>query len=492
MNNPVCIRLNRGFSPTFPAAVGLRQGCPLSPLLFGLYIDDLEPLLLQHPSAAFPLLNSTTLPPLFYSDDLAILSTTAAGLQAQLNALQAFCTTYGLTINLIKTNIVIFSGSTNHSWTLNSLPVSTSDSYVYLGHQFAGTGSLSTAGHLRATRATATFHALRRRAAETDITRPKDLCWLFDCLIRPSLEYGCEIWSPQWICSWYRSPLSSAAGHVPSRQLLSRLLRSLLHLPVRGTSLSSLYSEFGIWPLEIRFMAIALNFWHRLQNLPPNRLAAQAFLAAQALADSWEAHNLPPSTANAPGPSSTHIPVTSALWVAQVRCVLCNLNALSPDSHSIQSPANDIVTRLQTHYLLHLNSQPQTSHGGFYVSTIRSNITQSDYLPQPYLLLLNPHHRRILANTRLAITPLRSWAIPAHPHGPQCPHCPSHLESLEHMLYHCPFYTSLRLSPAIAPLLESNPTLADLFSGDPSHQGQVAKLLQQFYATRESSLASLL
>lgn len=103
------------------------------------------------------------------------------------------------------------------------------------------------------------FHAMRRRAAEMEVSRATDLCWLFNSLVRPSLEYGCEVWGPQYIASRYRSPLSSNDGLRPGRQLQARLLRTLLHLQVHDTSIVSLDAELGIWPLEIRYMQSLSN-----------------------------------------------------------------------------------------------------------------------------------------------------------------------------------------------------------------------------------------
>ena len=48
-------------------------------------------------------LSGLLIPLLLYADDLTIKSTTPAGLQRQLNALQLFCEQRQLTVNLAKT-----------------------------------------------------------------------------------------------------------------------------------------------------------------------------------------------------------------------------------------------------------------------------------------------------------------------------------------------------------------------------------------------------
>lgn len=39
---PVCVKTADGMSQTFQSTLGVKQGCPLSPLLFGLLLDDFE------------------------------------------------------------------------------------------------------------------------------------------------------------------------------------------------------------------------------------------------------------------------------------------------------------------------------------------------------------------------------------------------------------------------------------------------------------------
>ncbi len=70
-----------GLSTRFSCGIGVKQGCPLSPLFFGLYLDGLE----KHLDALdgdSPLqLTDIVVKLLLYADDLALMSETPQGLQ---------------------------------------------------------------------------------------------------------------------------------------------------------------------------------------------------------------------------------------------------------------------------------------------------------------------------------------------------------------------------------------------------------------------------
>jgi hypothetical protein len=69
----------------------MKQGCPLSPLLFELYIDALESRIVALAGDDGPDLAGTAVKLLIYANDLVLMSKSLRGLQKQLDELSAFC-----------------------------------------------------------------------------------------------------------------------------------------------------------------------------------------------------------------------------------------------------------------------------------------------------------------------------------------------------------------------------------------------------------------
>jgi hypothetical protein len=77
----VCVKTAEGLSSTFQSIIGVKQGCPLSPLLFGIFMDDFELHVQRTVSPVLdqlPLLCGSPVPPLLFADDMLLISTSAA------------------------------------------------------------------------------------------------------------------------------------------------------------------------------------------------------------------------------------------------------------------------------------------------------------------------------------------------------------------------------------------------------------------------------
>jgi hypothetical protein len=90
-----------GWSKEINCNIGVKQGCPLSPTLFGIYIDKLEGCL-EEVGCVSPTLAGIVIILLLYVDDIVLMVRSPYDLDKQLKILKDFFSSMGMTINTEK------------------------------------------------------------------------------------------------------------------------------------------------------------------------------------------------------------------------------------------------------------------------------------------------------------------------------------------------------------------------------------------------------
>jgi len=141
------VHLTEGQSARFSCGIGVKQGRPLSPLLFRLYFDGLEKHLDALDGDTPPQLVDIIIKLLLYVNDLALMSESPQGLQKQINDLSEFYVERQLVINVSKTKVVVFEKrcSAAPKFTYRRTTIERVQSFRYLGLELHSTRGMAIA-----------------------------------------------------------------------------------------------------------------------------------------------------------------------------------------------------------------------------------------------------------------------------------------------------------------------------------------------------------
>ena len=161
------VKLIKRLSEAITILIGTEQGHPISPELFKVFIYELS-LLLNAEKENAPELDGILINHLFWVDDLILLSLHPSSLRRLLDILGEYCTTWGLNVNVKKTQVM--SSTTredrllklNNKFLLGNQIIEQTRSYTYLGLTLSLSGSFNQAMDDRRKKSLGDFFSLKR------------------------------------------------------------------------------------------------------------------------------------------------------------------------------------------------------------------------------------------------------------------------------------------------------------------------------------------
>lgn len=182
-------------SDPIPLTRGVRQGCPLSPLLFVLTLDNALKKALVRPRGIqlgpFECVES-----LEYADDEVLIAETPAQLGAKLEKVVEETGKIGLECNTKKTRVMRTPDSQEVHLTVAGEAIKEVDRYTYLGAVITRTGGALEDAQARVNAARWQFSRLQRVWGSTQISRNTKMKLLSSGVL-PCALYGSESWGPK-------------------------------------------------------------------------------------------------------------------------------------------------------------------------------------------------------------------------------------------------------------------------------------------------------
>lgn len=188
------IRTNKGRTGKLETAKGVRQGCVLSPLLFSLYVADVDRYMEKRGIRGIKL-GRDRIWSLAYAD-IVIVAKNRVALLDMLGTFRRFLKERGLILNAGKTKMVFNKNEKEKAekWIWGGEKLEEVKAFKYLGFTFNRKGDVK--DHIKALSTKAKLAAnkvwsIGERICKDDFIRRGNL---FAYLVRSVMEYGVEIW----------------------------------------------------------------------------------------------------------------------------------------------------------------------------------------------------------------------------------------------------------------------------------------------------------
>ena len=253
------VKFSNKLGNEFHCSLGVRQGECLSPLLFSLYLNDIEEQFINLGLDGIDV-DMFKIFVLLYADDIVIFANTQEQLQNSLDLLLEYCNKWKLTINVSKTKVMVFRKGgvlpRNLVFYYNGVVLEIVKEFKYLGIVFTSGGSFSEAQNTLAGQAQKAIFKLNKYLYKFTYISPKHKLDLFDKLITPILNYSCEVWG-------------FSQANAVERVHLS-FCKKLLGVK-KSTQNDFIYGEFGRISYQTKRFFIIIKYWFKILSAHNNK-----------------------------------------------------------------------------------------------------------------------------------------------------------------------------------------------------------------------------
>jgi hypothetical protein len=272
--------------------LGLKQGCPLSPLLFNIYINDIGDYLKDNEEGDLSVYG-TNINHFLYADDLVLLADSKEKLQEHLYGLSEFAKAKELTVSTKKSVVMVFSKSgrkTSDTFSYNNTKLESVQSFTYLGVDISASGSFSSGIKSLVTKAKKAMIPLYRTIVQFDLPF-KNVHKMFTSLIEPILLYNSENWACMTSkeierCKNDNNRIYELTLGAPATIAQLKFLKFALGVNKQCPTMAVL-GETAEVPLLLKGFHRMLTYWNRTKEMGDETLVKKAYLENVASNSNW-------------------------------------------------------------------------------------------------------------------------------------------------------------------------------------------------------------
>ncbi|KAK3523662.1 hypothetical protein QTP70_006725 [Hemibagrus guttatus] len=253
-------------SDLFPVHVGLRQGCPLSPVLFIVFMDRISRRSQGLEGIRF---GDHRISSLIFADDVVLLAPSSLDLQHALGRFAAECEAAGMRVSTSKSEAMVLDRKkVACTLQVGGEVLPQVEEFKYLGVLFMSEGRMDHEIDRQIGAAAAVMWSMYRSVVvKKELSRKAKLS-IYQSIYVPTLTYGHELWvMTERVRSWIQAAEMSFLRRVAGRSLRDRVRSSVTR------------EELRVEPLLLHMERGQLRWLGHLFRMPPGCLPGEVFRA---------------------------------------------------------------------------------------------------------------------------------------------------------------------------------------------------------------------